>query len=528
MNEEPWIILGEYTDDWGNRVPVGLPLRDLRVHASVLGTTGSGKSTSVRNLALQAFDLGATTVVIEPHGDLILDPEEGILAALPPSALDRVVVVDLNSPWPPQINLVAAGLSAGRSVAVATAMRCIRVAEDASWSGAVRMREILEHALHLLLAVFGHRASMVLLQRFLSDAPFRDRVLARAGDEVGESKSYWQRLSEKLESARGRTADDVLEVPLRRVGKFLRDDRFRRSLALPALGRELKIAPLMDAPKPMMILVPLQSAELGDEAKRVFGTLFMQMVTNAFMARSRQTAEERRQTLVIIDEFADLAGGVVGELVKILLAQARKFGASVVLATQSIYQLPADVKLEVRSNTNIKIVLRTSGRDDAKEAVLNLASDQLSESDIQGIERFHGYARVMVHGAPQPPFYFKGLPPIRLGDSRGWNQRRHIPAKPDVPKELERLNRMVKKDGRVEDAIARLVNMPDDEFKAIVEAQIRSAHYNAAVLLADPTREPDPVKRALEISRWRIGLPWWFYEAQYRRLRYGEIRERVA
>ncbi len=526
MSGEPWIVLGEYTDDWGNRVPVGLPLRDLRVHASILGTTGSGKSTFSRNLVLQAFDLGATTVVIEPHGDLILDPKEGILAALPPSALDRVVVVDLNSPRPPQINLAAAGLSAGRSVAVATAMRCIRVAEEASWSGAVRMREILEHALHLLLAVFGHRASMVLLQRFLSDAPFRDRVLARAGDEVGESKSYWQRLSEKLESARGRTADDVLEVPLRRVGKFLRDDRFRRSLALPALGRELKIAPLMDAPQPMMILVPLQSAELGVEAKRVFGTLFMQMVTNAFMARSRQSAEERRQTLVIIDEFADLAGGVVGELVRILLAQARKFGASVVLATQSIYQLPAEVKLEVRSNTNIKVVLRTSGRDDAKEAVLNLASDQLSESDIQGIERFHGYARVMVHGAPQPPFYFKGLPPIRLQDE-GDNRPRHLPPRPDVPRELKELHRMVVL-GEGNLAIARLVSMSNDEFRSMVKAEIEAANYQAAALLANPDLEPDPVRRALKISGWRLGLPWWFYEAQYRRLRYGEIREQVA
>ncbi|HIQ04934.1 MAG TPA: ATP-binding protein [Anaerolineae bacterium] len=526
MSGEPWIILGEYTDDWGNRVEVGLPLRDMRVHTSILGTTGSGKSTFSRNLALQAFDLGATTVIIEPHGDLILDPKEGILAALSPTALDRVVVVDLNSPRPPQINLATAGLSAGRSVAVATAMRCIRVAEEASWSGAVRMREILEHALHLLLNVFDRRASMVLLQRFLTDVPFRDRVLAQAGDEVGESKSYWQRLSGKIENARGRSADDVLEVPLRRVGKFLRDDRFRRSLALPALGRGLEIAPLMDAPEPKMILVPLQSAELGEEAKRVFGTLFMQMVTNAFMARSSQAAEERRQTFVLIDEFADLAEGVVGELVKILLAQARKFGASVVLSTQSIYQLPADVKLEVRSNTNIKVVLRTSGRDDAKEAVLNLASDRLSESDVMSIERFHGYARVMVHGSPQPPFYFKGLPPIRL-QGRGNNRCRRLPARPDYPRELEELHRMVGY-GEEDQAIARLVSMPDGEFRAMVKAEIETAGFQADLLLADPGLEPDPVRRALRVSRLRVGLPWWFYEAQYRRLRYGEVGDRVA
>jgi len=512
---ENWIILGEYTDDWGNKVPVGLPLRDLRVHASVLGTTGSGKSTFSRNLALQAFDLGATVVVIEPHGDLILDPNEGILAALPPDALGRVVVVDLASPWPPQINLAAAGLSAGRSVAVATAMRCIRVAEEASWGGAVRMREILEHALYLLLAVYGHETSMVHLQRFLTDVPFRDKVLARAGDDVGESRAYWQRLAEKLENSRGKSADEMMDVPLRRVSKFLRDDRFRRSLALPALGRELRIAPLLEASKPMMILVPLQAAKLGDEAKRVFGTLFMQMVTNAFMARAEQEATERRQTLVIIDEFADLSGGEVGALVKVLLAQARKFGASVVLATQSIYQLPADVKLEVRSNTNIKVILRTSGPDDAKEAVLNLGSDQLSASDLQSIERFHGYARVMVHGAPQPPFYFKSLPPLRLKD--GEPRYGEPPQSPELP-HLEALHLLAKKNTSA--AISRLAALPTDQFNALVQAQVESNRYRAEALLADPGLEPDPVERALKISRARFGLPWWFYEAQYRRLRF--------
>jgi len=519
MNEqhEPWITLGEYTDDWGNKVPVGLPLRDMRVHASLIGTTGSGKSTLSRNLALQAFDLGSTVVVIEPHGDLILDPTEGILAALPPTALRRVVLVDLDSPWPPQINLATAGLATNRDVAVTTAMRCIRVAEEASWGGAVRMREILEHALHLLLAVYGYDASMVHLQRFLTDAIFRDKVLSQASDDVGESRSYWRRLSEKLANTRSKNADDMLEVPLRRTGKLLRDARFRRSLCLPSLGRELRIAPLLDSQEPLMILVPLQAAKLGDEAKRVFGTLFMQMITNAFMARARQEATARRQTLIIIDEFADLAGGEVGAMVKVLLAQARKFGASVVLATQSIYQLPPDVKTEVRSNTNVKIILRTSGADDAKEAVLNLSSDQLTPNDIQSIERFHGYSRVMVHGAPQPPFYFKASPPLKLKENDdGYYQE--MPLKPQVSGELRRARKLAKDDE--EKAITFLASLDEKTFRGVVREYAQVGKYAAETLLADPSCKPDPVGRALLISRYRIGLPAWLYEAQYRRLRF--------
>jgi ABC-type uncharacterized transport system ATPase component len=44
---------------------IGLPLTGLKVHTSVVGTTGSGKSTFLRNLALQAFLHGASVIIIE-------------------------------------------------------------------------------------------------------------------------------------------------------------------------------------------------------------------------------------------------------------------------------------------------------------------------------------------------------------------------------------------------------------------------------------------------------------------------------
>ena len=47
-SREPWIILGDYIDTWGDATKVGLPMADLKVHTSVLGTTGSGK---VRRMA---------------------------------------------------------------------------------------------------------------------------------------------------------------------------------------------------------------------------------------------------------------------------------------------------------------------------------------------------------------------------------------------------------------------------------------------------------------------------------------------
>ena len=139
-------------------------------------------------------------IVIEPHGDLILDAEEGIFACLPSDQLHQVALLDFAGPSPPQFNLAGGSLRYGRSVAVDMAMSCIRVVEEASWDGAVRMREILENTLHVLLAVLGEKASMLDMQRFFTDSKFKDEILTGTSLEVGESKDYWRRFLAELET----------------------------------------------------------------------------------------------------------------------------------------------------------------------------------------------------------------------------------------------------------------------------------------------------------------------------------------
>ena len=107
---EPYVVIGNYRDVWGKDNLVGVPMSDLTTHTCVSGSTGSGKSTFLRSMAKQFFDLGGVVIVIEPHGDLILDPAEGILADLPPDRLDRVAVLDFAGPGPPQLNLTAVRL----------------------------------------------------------------------------------------------------------------------------------------------------------------------------------------------------------------------------------------------------------------------------------------------------------------------------------------------------------------------------------------------------------------------------------
>ncbi len=531
-NREPWIILGDYIDAWGDATKVGLPMADLKVHTSVLGTTGSGKSTFLRHLACQFFGLGGTVIVIEPHGDLILDPKDGILASLPTDQLHRAAVLDFAGPSPPQFNLAGGGLRYGRSVAVDMAMSCIRVMEDSSWEGAVRMREILENTLHVLLAALGAEASMLDMQRFFTDTKFRNQVLNNTDLDVGESRDYWERFLEELEKNQQTTYEEVMQYPLRRIGGFLRNEYLRRILALPELSAKqaLNLEKLMNAPEPTMILVPLQETSIGENTKRVLGTLLMKQITNIFMARAEIASSDRQQTLIIIiDEFADLAGGEIGQIVNKLLAQARKFGASVVLATQSLTQLPPDVRLEVQTNTNIKIILRPADLSDARLAWELLGSDLLVPTDFMSIERFCGYARVLVKGAPQPPFYFHTLAPKKMSggqacpwDGYGPERPENKRAKPQS-KLLREIHELAQTD--MNSALDRLVQISDEKFQQVVDAQASLSQWIANdLVLTDQITNQVPLAR--RISRARFGLPWWLTEASYRRQRFSKQKRK--
>ncbi|TNH31819.1 DUF87 domain-containing protein, partial [Micromonospora orduensis] len=73
---------------------VALSVADARYHLHVVGSTGSGKTTLLVNMAVEDITAGRGTVVIDPHGDMVLD----ILDRLPASVAGRVVLFDPDLP----------------------------------------------------------------------------------------------------------------------------------------------------------------------------------------------------------------------------------------------------------------------------------------------------------------------------------------------------------------------------------------------------------------------------------------------
>lgn len=528
---EPWLILGQQTDAAGREHPIGMPLADFQTHVSIVGATGSGKSTLLRNLNLQIFDLDASIICIEPHGDLVDD----IIAGCDASRLGRIALLDLNSPCPPAIPMLTVGLRQNADVAKQMAMSVLRVADSANWEASGQMREVLRHTLNVLLDAWGERANLVWLKRFLSenetDAPFREQTLARCTREVGDSRDFCYRLKGALEGDKGTSElKQSARTAARRVDIFLEDRRFRRCLALPQLGPVVSLPDLMAGQR--MILAPVRKSELGETNMKIFGTLLMWMTIRSLMARGDK--RDRRQVAVTMDEFATMAGSEAGELTKQGLVEARKYGASLILAMQFLAQLPEDVLKEVKTNTLTKIIMNLPDDDQARQAVSMLAHPELTPPDIQAIEKFHFYGRLAEHKNLHPACYLKALPPIRLLGPDDPDPV-EVPPRPHYSAETIRIHRLVDAarpdpdDPRSATAIIDgLVALDEMTFEGLVAETMAANRFVAASLLAEPEREPDPVKRARLVSGYTYGLQWWLRDGYYWRLKEGGVKKKKA
>ena len=65
----------------------GIRPKDRRHHVYIIGKTGTGKSTLIKNMVIQDLRLGHGVALIDPHGDLV----EDILNFIPKTRTNKVI-----------------------------------------------------------------------------------------------------------------------------------------------------------------------------------------------------------------------------------------------------------------------------------------------------------------------------------------------------------------------------------------------------------------------------------------------------
>ncbi|WP_428967094.1 type IV secretory system conjugative DNA transfer family protein [Micromonospora fluostatini] len=365
---------------------VALSVADARYHTHVVGSTGSGKTTLLVNLAVDDITAGRGTVVIDPHGDLVLD----ILDRLPATVADRVVLFDPDQPNPPTINPLSGD---DPDLVVDNLVSIFGTIFAKAWGP--RMDDVMRVACLTLL-----RHANVTLQHIpplLNSAQFRSAMTVNLDDPAG-LRGFWQWYDDLTPALRSQVIGPVLA----RLRSFLLRDFVKRTLRYPRSSFD--IGTVLDGGA---LLVRIPKGQLGEDTSKLLGSLILAQVWQAATARARIAPDQRRDATLIIDEaqnFLTLANSL-----DTMLAEARKYRLSMVLAHQDLAQFPKDLLAAVSANARNKIYFSCAPED--ARVLARHTLPELDEHDLTHLDAYTAATRLIAEGRQTAAFTMTTRPP---------------------------------------------------------------------------------------------------------------------
>ena len=144
--------------------------------------------------------------------------------------------------------------------------------------------------------------------------------------------------------------------------------------------------------KRKIMICRISKGRLGEETARVLYSLIISMFAIACLRREKQT--DRPDFIIVADEAQN---GTDGGKFGTLLAEARKYGISLVTAFQGSYQMP--IMRDILTNAATQISFNVSG-DDAQMLADNWRVPEVLPSHITDLSRYEFYARTFENHQP--------------------------------------------------------------------------------------------------------------------------------
>jgi hypothetical protein len=346
----------------GTSVPVVLPETLRSRHVYMVGRSGAGKTTLIRNLIRQDLEAGHGLAVIAPEAELI---HEELLPHIPRSRWDDVVVVDpADTDHPVALNPLHLAEGEDLDLKAAETLSVLqRLFDDDSTGSAPRLETILRQALYALMQVPG--STLLDLERLLDrgDESFRVQVIGQLRDE--DARRFWS-------STYPAYPKDAHLAVVNRLGRLLRPRVVRSLLCAPG-GLDVRRA--MDEGR--VLLFALSDGLLGEQNAQLLGQLVVAKIQLAAMSRADLPKEERRPFYLYIDEFQSFCSTAATSYAAIL-SRARKYNLGLILAHQQTGQIPEGLMREILGNVST-VVSFSVGATDARR----LARELIGEIDGQ-------------------------------------------------------------------------------------------------------------------------------------------------
>ncbi|MFS8130399.1 MAG: type IV secretory system conjugative DNA transfer family protein [Candidatus Dojkabacteria bacterium] len=379
------------TDYRNIHIPFGIKDEDRRRHMYLLGKTGTGKSTFMKNMILGDIMDGKGLAVLDPHGELV----EEVLELIPESRMKDVIYLDPSDIENPiGLNMLDIHPDETMDLLADGIVNVFKKFFGDSWGP--RLQYILTNAILTLLHC--QNVSLLAVQRILTDKNYRKFLLKQVKDPF--LLKFWQEEYEQM-AQNPRLLAEALAPIQNKVGRFLSSPMVRNMIG--QIKSSIDLQDIMNSEK--IFLVNLSQGKIGEENSSLLGGMIVTRLYSNAMQRAKIAKEDRKDFYLYVDEFQNFA---TESFVKIL-SEARKYALNLIVTHQYIDQIDPTIQDAIFGNVGT-LMNYVVGQKDAlrleKEYTPYLASE-----DLVNLDKYRLAMKMTVDGAQTPPFTAIALKP---------------------------------------------------------------------------------------------------------------------
>lgn len=390
------ILLGKNTYR-GVTSMVRMATDDRRRHVYVIGTTGSGKSVLIGEMAKQDIAAGHGVCIVDPHGSLV----DEVLESVPKSRADDVIYFDpSDTERPIGLNMLEAKTPAEMDFVTQEMIAIFyKLVTDPSMIGPM-FEHSMRNAMFTLMADPDDPGTLAEIPRIFTDPAFQRYKVSKVTDPV--VRAFWEKEMAKTTDFH---KSEMLGYLISKVGRFVENSMMRNIIGQPKSG--FNVRDIMDEGK--ILLVNLSKGKIGEINSNLLGLIIVSKLQMASFSRAHKSSSEIKDFFLYIDEFQNF----VTDSIATILSEARKYRLNMTMAHQYIGQLvqgqDTKIKDAVLGNVGSIISFRI-GVEDA-EVIAKQFAPVFNEYDLVNIDRWHAYVKLLLNSSVTRPFDIDTLPP---------------------------------------------------------------------------------------------------------------------
>lgn len=363
----------------------GIKINDRRRHMYIIGQTGTGKSTMMKNMIIDDIVEGRGVAIIDPHGEFV----DSVIDYIPEDRIKDVVYVNPGDRlYSVGFNLLENVDEAKREIVASGMMSIFKKIWEGVWSA--RMEYIMKNIILALMETPG--TTLLSATRMLVDKDYRKMIVDNIKDPV--VKGYWISEFEVQAKTNPKFITEAIAPIQNKIGQFLSVPSVRNIVGQP--NSTINIKDIMDNKK--ILLVRVSKGDIGDDNMALLGAMIITKIQLTAMERSNVSEDEMNDFYLYVDEFQNFATNSFATI----LAEARKYKLNLIVAHQYIAQLAPDIRDSIFGNAGNFIAFRVSV-DDAP--ILKKTFEPVfDENDLVNLSNFQIYTKMMIDNIITPAF----------------------------------------------------------------------------------------------------------------------------